>query len=97
MILSPCGDMKPLAQGQEAWHSLAMEMSLELVDVAALCAEIRENPALLEERLCLEELRYCQGKARESEHLAARLAAKKALFAALGGSRKNSPDAPHRV
>lgn len=58
---------------------------VDIVEVARVAELIADHPERARERLFTdEELEYARGKKREIEHLAARFAAKEAVFKALG-------------
>ena len=59
-------------------------MGLDVLPVARMARLARENPGIEDAIFTAPELRYCLGKRRAMEHLAARFAAKEAVLKALG-------------
>jgi holo-[acyl-carrier protein] synthase len=57
---------------------------VDLLPVARMARLAAENPGIQETIFTGLELRYCRGKRRATEHLAARFAAKEAVLKALG-------------
>jgi holo-[acyl-carrier protein] synthase len=57
---------------------------VDLLPVARIARLAAENPGIQEAIFTGLELRYCRGKRRATEHLAARFAAKEAVLKALG-------------
>jgi holo-[acyl-carrier protein] synthase len=62
----------------------SIRVGLDVLPVARMARLARENPGIQETIFTLLELRYCLGKRRCIEHLAARFAAKEAVLKALG-------------
>ena len=68
--------------GRRAYGSI--RVGLDVLPVARMARLARENPGIQETIFTGLELRYCLGKRRSLEHLAARFAAKEAVLKALG-------------
>jgi len=64
--------------------SRSVRVGVDLLPVARMARLAAENPGIQETIFTGLELRYCQGKRRATEHLAARFAAKEAVLKALG-------------
>ena len=62
----------------------SIRVGLDVLPVARMARLARENPGIQETIFTSLELRYCLGKRRCIEHLAARFAAKEAVLKALG-------------
>lgn len=64
---------------------MILGLGADWVDVAQMERALERGGTRLRKRVFTEpELRYCSGRRREIEHLAARFAAKEACFKALG-------------
>lgn len=59
-------------------------IGVDLLPVSRMARLTAENPGIDEEIFTARELRYCLGKRRCFEHMAARFAAKEAVLKALG-------------
>jgi holo-[acyl-carrier protein] synthase len=70
------------ARGRRASGSL--RVGLDVLPVARMARLTRDNPGIQDTIFTGLELRYCLGKRRSLEHLAARFAAKEAVLKALG-------------
>lgn len=62
----------------------SFRVGLDVLPVARMARLARENPGIQDAVFTGAELRYCLGKRRSMEHLAARFAAKEAVLKALG-------------
>lgn len=62
----------------------SIRVGLDVLPVARMARLTRDNPGIQETIFTGLELRYCLGKRRSLEHLAARFAAKEAVLKALG-------------
>ncbi|MFE6921000.1 holo-ACP synthase [Nocardia sp. NPDC057663] len=63
-------------------------VGVDITDVEQLAARLAGQPALAEEIFSARELAYVAGRKRRAEHLAARFAAKEAVFKALGAGMR---------
>jgi holo-[acyl-carrier protein] synthase len=61
-----------------------LRVGVDAVDVERLARLSDDHPGSLGEIFTARELRYCAGKRRRTEHLAARFAAKEAVLKAFG-------------
>ena len=61
-----------------------LRVGVDAVGVQRLERLLDDHPSRVEELFTKQELEYCRGKRRESEHLAARFAAKEAVLKAFG-------------
>lgn len=64
--------------------SRSVRVGVDLLPVARMARLAAENPGIQETIFTGLELRYCRGKRRATEHMAARFAAKEAVLKALG-------------
>ena len=62
----------------------SLQVGVDLLPVARMARLATENPGIGETLFTGLELRYCLGKRRTFEHMAARFAAKEAVLKALG-------------
>jgi holo-[acyl-carrier protein] synthase len=76
--------MKSASPGGDRRASGTFRVGLDVLPVARMARLTRENPGIQEAIFTRLELRYCLGKRRSQEHLAARFAAKEAVLKALG-------------
>jgi holo-[acyl-carrier protein] synthase len=65
------------------WSGIGPRVGVDAVAVERLKRQA-EDQSFLERLFTAKELAYCQAKSRPAEHLAARFAAKEAVFKALG-------------
>jgi holo-[acyl-carrier protein] synthase len=66
---------------------MILGIGIDLLDVARVARELEEDDrGLLPEFFTKAEIAYCSGKRYPARHYAARIAAKEALFKALGSS-----------
>lgn len=76
--------MKRASPGGDQRVSGSFRVGLDVLPVARMARLTRENPGIQDAIFTGLELRYCLGKRRSLEHLAARFAAKEAVLKALG-------------
>ena len=63
---------------------LAVLVGADLVSIGKVTSKLAAHPGLAREVFTEREMRYARARCRGAEHLAARLAAKEAVFKALG-------------
>jgi holo-[acyl-carrier protein] synthase len=63
---------------------MILGVGIDMIEVARIRRAIERNPRFADRVFTAAEIRYCQGKKNEYQHLAARFAAKEAFFKSLG-------------
>jgi holo-[acyl-carrier protein] synthase len=66
--------------------SFHVRVGVDILAVERVSRLLRENVGIEQEVFTVSELEYCARRARPDEHLAARFAAKEAVFKALGAA-----------